>query len=272
MKLHTDFPETSDINDPDDKNIEDTYLNPHMLYMRGRTGANRLVKWLTETNCPRTDRFMEDGARNKLFLKNGVSFDLAALNINRGRDHGIPPYWKYRTELCGESLANSSSWASLTWHDNITIELLKSVYQSPMDIDLWTGVMTESGTAVVGPTLTCIFLAQFRALRNGDRYWFERPEPEGFSLAKLTAIKQTSLAAVMCANVYNASFVIQPNTFVTGDPKNVAVPCSQIPKLDLSAWSRSVKRNLDTGKDEFENKLVHLLLEILKDGEAGGLK
>ncbi|KAK3577815.1 hypothetical protein CHS0354_028867 [Potamilus streckersoni] len=129
MQLHTDFPETSDINDPDVKNIENAYLNPHMLYMRGRTGASRMLKWMTETKCPRTDRFVEDGARNKLFLKNGVSFDLAALNINRGRDHGIPPYWKYRTNLCGETLADPSSWTSLTWHDNITIELLKSVYQ-----------------------------------------------------------------------------------------------------------------------------------------------
>ncbi|KAK3611207.1 hypothetical protein CHS0354_009464 [Potamilus streckersoni] len=272
MKLHTDFPETSDINDPDVKNIEDTYLNPHMLYMRGKTGAPRMLKWLTETNCPRTDRLLEDGARNKLFLKNGVSFDLAALNINRGRDHGIPPYWKYRTDLCGETLADPSSWTSLTWHDNITIALLKSVYQSPMDIDLWTGVMTESGTAVVGPTLTCIFLAQFRALRNGDRYWFERPEPEGFSLAKLAGIKQTSLAAVLCANVYDASFVIPQNSFVTGDPKNVFLPCSQIPKLDLSPWNKLGRRNLNTGKDEFENKLVHLLLEILKEGDAVDVK
>ncbi|KAK3611208.1 hypothetical protein CHS0354_009465 [Potamilus streckersoni] len=273
MKLQTDFPETSDINDPDVKNIEDTYHNPHMLYMRGRTGSNRLVKWLTEGRCPRTDRLLEDGARNKLFLKNGVSFDLAALNINRGREHGIPPYWKYRTELCGETLVDPSSWSSMTLHDNITIALLKSVYQSPMDIDLWTGAITESiSTAVIGQTLTCIFLAQFKALRNGDRYWFERPEPEGFSLAKLAGIKQTSLAAVLCANVYDASFVIPQSAFIPGDVRNVFRPCSEIQKLDLSPWSRSVKRNLDTGKDDFENKLVHLLLEILKEGETGDVK
>ncbi|KAL3854991.1 hypothetical protein ACJMK2_014223 [Sinanodonta woodiana] len=270
MKLHTDFPETSDISDPDVKPIEDTYHNPHMLYMRGKTGASRMLKWMTESKCPRTDRLMEDGARNKLFLKNGVSFDLAALNINRGREHGIPPYWKYRRDLCGENIPDPSSWASLTWQDNVTLALLKSVYQSPMDIDLWTGIITEIPVlAVVGPTLNCIFLNQFRALRNGDRYWFERPEPEGFSLAKLTGIKQTSLSAVLCANVYDSSFLIPPNVFIPGDTKNDPVPCSQIPKLDLSPWSRSLKRNLNTKKADFENKMVHLLLEILKEGEAG---
>ncbi|KAL3854992.1 hypothetical protein ACJMK2_014224 [Sinanodonta woodiana] len=266
MQLHTDSPETSDSKDPDVKNIEDTYLNPHMLYMRGRTGASRMLKWMTETKCPRTDRVMEDGARNKLFLKNGVSFDLAALNINRGRDHGIPPYWKYRTNLCGETLADPSSWSSLTWHDNTTINLLKSVYQSPKDIDLWTGIISEKiSTLIVGPTLNCILLAQFKALRNGDRYWFERPEPEGFSLTKLASIKNTSLSAVLCANVYDSSFVMPQNAFLAVDARNPALPCSQIPKLDLSPWSRLAKRNLNTGKYERDNKLVHLLLDILKE-------
>ncbi|KAK3577816.1 hypothetical protein CHS0354_028868 [Potamilus streckersoni] len=88
-------------------------------------------------------------------------------------------------------------------------------------------------------------------------------------IAKLTSIKQTTLSAVLCANVYDANFAIPLNAFLAGDSKNPAVPCSQIPKLDLSPWSRSVKRNLDTGEDERENKLVHLLLEILKEGEAG---
>jgi len=40
--------------------------------------------------------------------KSPFKIDLAATNINRGRDHGIPSYNKFR-ELCGLGLANSFS-------------------------------------------------------------------------------------------------------------------------------------------------------------------
>ena len=45
-------------------------------------GCDHVNRWLFLGKSARSDRFLEPGVRNKLFLdKNGNSFDLASLNI-----------------------------------------------------------------------------------------------------------------------------------------------------------------------------------------------
>lgn len=49
----------------------------------------------------KSDRFFTDYSRNKLFeTMPGNGFDLGALTLQRGRDHGLPSYNKFR-QFCG---------------------------------------------------------------------------------------------------------------------------------------------------------------------------
>jgi peroxidase len=89
-----------------------------------------------------------------------VRYSLPAININRGRDHGIPGYNYYRA-LCGLNYAKSFDdlW-------NVPIESrqrLASVYEHVNDVDLFTGGTSEFPIigGAVGPTFACKFVQFF---------------------------------------------------------------------------------------------------------------
>jgi hypothetical protein len=97
--------------------------------------------------------------------------DLIALNIQRGRDHGLAPYNEYRA-LCNlrkaqtfEDLANEMP--------KEVIDRFKVIYENVNDIDLYSGGLSENPLdgAIVGPTFACIIGTQFKMLRKCDRFW-----------------------------------------------------------------------------------------------------
>lgn len=53
--------------------------------------------------------------------------------------------------------------------------VLHILVRSPLDIDLFTGVLTERNNPAseVGPTLNCILGDQFSRLKYGDRFWYQ---------------------------------------------------------------------------------------------------
>ncbi|XP_052282531.1 peroxidasin homolog pxn-2-like [Dreissena polymorpha] len=121
--------------------------------------------------------------------ENGKGSDLASINIERGREWGTPAYYLYR-QLCGG--VTISSWTDLAiTHPADVIAKLQSVYASPKDVDLWTGIVTETavGTSISGPTMSCLVAMQFANLRNGDRFWYETSD---------TNLKFTTGKAIGC--------------------------------------------------------------------------
>ena len=81
----------------------------------------------------------------------GFGQDLAAKNIQRGRDHGLQPYTKYK-EFCGLTPLTANKPVEISQQDWDNIQ---RVYSSVEDIDLFVGGLAEvgSGDGFVGPTL-----------------------------------------------------------------------------------------------------------------------
>lgn len=149
--------------------LSNQFFNPELVYVPG--GLDRFLVGLATQPRQRFDNIMTDELTNHLFQAKNKSFgmDLAALNIQRGRDHGLAGYNSFR-ELCG--LGRVPHFDYLV--DYIPYEIvdrLKLIYESVEDIDLFIGGISETAVAgsLLGPTFRCLVGDQFKRLHHGDR-------------------------------------------------------------------------------------------------------
>ncbi|KAK6736616.1 hypothetical protein RB195_019360 [Necator americanus] len=209
------------------------------IYDMKNGGAGSILLGLVSSSAMAADRHLNDALRNYLFSIRGKpqsGHDLAAINIMRGRDHGVPPYVAHR-KLCG--LATPVSFADLSGEMSTSaVEALSSVYESVEDIDLFTGIISETPMkgAMVGPTAACIIADQFSRIKKCDRFHYENDGSQKFSQDQLDQIRQITLSSVICAN-HGWIRKLQPDAFsIPDDIVNAPTNCGYVPKLDLAKW------------------------------------
>ena len=160
-------------------------------------GIEPYLRGLAMQNAQRIDMQLNGGIRNFLFSnqpESPMGFDLAALNIQRGRDHGLPDY---------NTLRVAYELPAVTDFDEISSNLLiqaqlASMYPTVDDIDPWLGMLAEdhSPNSSLGPLAIAIIKDQFQRVRDGDRFWYELI----YAGKELQEIRQTKLADVIRRN------------------------------------------------------------------------
>jgi len=177
----------------------------------GKAWENLLIG-MQYQQSPAMDASMANNVLDFLFCENncklpgGHGQDLAARNIQRGRDHGLQPYVKFR-EFCG--LAVPDDWndrpldiSETSWKN------LQKVYNDVHDIDPFTGGLSENAVegGLVGETFACIIGLQFAWLKDGDRFFFTHSAANGDNDAiglppqVKDAIINRNLGDVICDN------------------------------------------------------------------------
>ncbi|CAC5389691.1 PXDN [Mytilus coruscus] len=214
------------------ENLDDNFFSTHMILKDDGNHTDNIARWLTHEQCMKADRFFQPEVRNKLFKMEGTSHDLAARNIQRGRDHGLPDYNTWR-QFCG-LIPIKFCDDPIVDHDKESSDKIKELYRHESHIDLYAGAISETAKegSLLGPTFQCIFIRQFQALKNGDRHWYERRRGKaGFTRDQLNSIKSMRLSKLFCDN-FNLS-KIQPNVFLK---RNKKVCCKDFPSLNLELW------------------------------------
>ncbi|XP_064614515.1 LOW QUALITY PROTEIN: chorion peroxidase-like [Liolophura sinensis] len=185
-------------------------------------------------------RFGHTSVINNLYeTDEGTGVDLAANNVQRERDHGLPSYEEWRRYF-GLSVPSKfdTSPQGFNSHTPDTVKGLSELYKDARDVDLFTAGVSEVPVhqGAVGPTFGNILAKQFNALKKGDRYWYETSEqPQAFTLAQLREIKKVTIAHLLC-KTYNFKRIQKRAFFNPDENTNNLVPCSSIPSLNLNVF------------------------------------
>ncbi len=183
--------------------LAESFFNPDVVKEAGIDGV---LKYLASDNANELDNKIVDSLRNFLFGPPGAGgLDLAALNIQRGRDHGLADYNTSRTSY---GLKKVTSFAQIT--SNVDLQkALKTIYGDVNKVDLWVGLLAEDHVkgSSVGELTGKILVNQFTRLRDGDRFWYQN----NLKGAELKMVEKTTLAEVIKRNT--GTYNLQENVF-----------------------------------------------------------
>ena len=198
-----DFLDANGVDVRDPMLLRDAFFDPRPL---SEVGIDSIVKYLASSRAQEIDTRVVDDVRNFLFGAPGQGgFDLAALNIQRGRDHGISDY---NTVRAAYGLPRLTSFSQITADVGVQ-ESLKLAYGSIDRVDPWVGGLAETHQpgSSLGATFTRILVDQFTRLRDGDRFWYQNSLPGDL----VRTVQGTTLADVIRRN--SSVTNIQPEVF-----------------------------------------------------------
>lgn len=196
--------------------VRNAFYNPTII---GNDPAkvDQLLKGAATQVSEEVDTLVVDELRSFLFGPPGAGgLDLAALNIQRGRDVGLPNYRQLRSN---RQLPALQSFGSIT-SDPALAQSLSDIYGGDLNnIDAWVGMLAEDHVAgaSVGLLLKREIEDQFRRLRDGDRLFY-RGNAAGLYT---NGVLNPEIAAIINLDDWRLSDLLAANTSITSFQQNV---------------------------------------------------
>ncbi|XP_063956076.1 dual oxidase 2-like isoform X4 [Lytechinus pictus] len=156
--------------------------------------------------------------------------DLMALNIQRGRDHGLPDYNTARECL---GLGRKNSFAEInknqselapgeqTFIGTEELKRLEAVYEGDLDkVDIWAGGLMETTSNGPGELFRFIIKDQFVRSRDADRFWFENEKNGLFTPDEIAFIRNVTLWDIIVAatSINGSALQKDPFHYTENDP------------------------------------------------------
>ncbi|XP_031836587.1 dual oxidase 1-like isoform X2 [Nomia melanderi] len=167
----------------------------NMTKIEGIIDIEKLIMGMSIQLCEEEDHKIVEDLRGSLFGPLEFSRrDLMALNIQRGRDHGLPDYNTVRMAYNLGRVNNESHFKNVG--KEIKHTFLKLHNFSFDNVDLWVGGILET-TDGPGELFQAIIFDQFERIRNGDRFWYKNKKNKLFTSDEIKRLENLSFYDIM---------------------------------------------------------------------------
>ncbi|XP_068083975.1 dual oxidase 1-like [Anabrus simplex] len=194
---------------------------------------DHLLMGMASQLCEREDHEIVEDLRGRVFGPLEFSRrDLMALNIQRGRDHGLPDYNTAREAFGLPRIKSSREFSNPDLE--ISASFINCRKNSMDDVDVWVGGLLETKDGP-GELFTAIIKDQFQRIRDGDRFWYNNTKNKLFTEDQIERLKQLTLYDVIMSVTLMDHNDIQRHPFkapTEGDVKDLDPHCIQEMKPD----------------------------------------
>ena len=216
-------------------------------------GISPILRGLAMQVQPANDIYYGEDLRNHLFGMPGAGgMDLCAIDIQRGRDHGVPYYGEIREAF---GLSPVTNYSEITSDPEVANRLMQAYAPEDLGhIDPFIGMLAEDHLpdSALGETMDALIRDQFTRLRDGDPFYYEN-DPE------LETV-ESELAAT------RLSHIILQNTEIESLQCNVFFAEHNVDQLDCYMPNVIVEPELESSNQADPSTLI---LGLIGLGIAG---
>ncbi|KAG0068386.1 hypothetical protein BGZ92_004900, partial [Podila epicladia] len=171
---HTELPESYQILNKQNQLIEIlSFSDTRTRQIIEDFGFENIARLLARQAQEEVDIYYADGTRN-YFSDTNAPLDLAMLDVLRGRDRLLPKYNEARAIF---NLPRARSFAEISTNNKVQAALQR-LYATVDDVEMSVGALCEDHdlpNSSLGPLFRAGIMAQFIAIRDSDRFWYELP-------------------------------------------------------------------------------------------------